>query len=271
MPDSQGVTVDGEEEKHTMEQKTGVNEGTELERKRERQIKAKAGEMRNSITGKREVERQSTVGGLRWELKRKGIQAIKANSRSWSEGNSLDWRYKVGLITPSEMSGCLHADSNHCQPNTSPITTHYSISQPQMPASLATHVAFVMIPLTSHCRWGLTCHCTWALAPVLLSRLFCVGSGSSSWPEKGETAIDFSRWKTCWGWRPEVVGLRLHRLSGFKGCWRSETAQRTEAFIIRKVTGFSESNSAEKWTAAMAASTKTPPFFLLYAALGSQQ
>lgn len=52
----------------------------------------------------------------------------------------------------------------------------------------------------------------------------------------------------------EVAGLRLgggggaeaRWLSGFKVCWSSETAQRTEAFIISKVTGFSESNSGEK-------------------------
>lgn len=39
---------------------------------------------------RREEVGKYRVGGLRWELKREGIQGVKANSRSWSKGNWLD-------------------------------------------------------------------------------------------------------------------------------------------------------------------------------------
>lgn len=168
------------------------------------------------------------------------------------------------------MSGCPHADSNHSHPNTPPPSQLITLSLSRRRSFPATHVASVMIPMPSDCRRGLTCHCTWALPPILLSRLFFALAVVAE-AEWGKAAIDLLRWRTGWGWRPEVVGLRLHRLSGFKGCWSSETAQRTEAFIISKVTGFSESNSGEKWTAAMAALTKTPLFFLPFSGLSLQQ
>lgn len=171
------------------------------------------------------------------------------------------------------MSGCPRADSNHKSsqylPHHNPLL-YLSTTDKCFPA---THVASVMIPGTSHCHGGLTCHCAWALPPILLSGLYCAGScgWSRRWMGWGKTAIDLLHWRTGWGGKPEVVGLRLRRLSGFKGCRSSETAQRTKAFIINKVTGFSESNSGEKWTAAMAALTKTAPFFLPFTGLSFQQ
>lgn len=152
-------------------------------------------------------------------------------------------------------------------PPSQTITT----SQPQTPASSYPrclrddHSAITLSPSF--------CQCTWALPPILLSRLFSLGccGWSSYWPTCRKAAIDLLCWRTVWGCRPEVVGLEAHWLSGFKVCWSSETAQRTGAFIISKVTGFSESNSGEKWTAAMAALKKTQPFCLSVIGLALKQ
>lgn len=118
----------------------------------------------------------------------------------------------------------------------------------------------------------LSVHMSINVPPILLSRL----SLRLLWlkqllPTCRKAAIDLLCWRTGWGCRLEVGGLEAHWLSGFKVCWSSETAQRTGAFIISKVTGFLESNSGEKWIAAMAAHKKTQPFCLSVIGLALKQ
>lgn len=59
-----------------------------------------------------------------------------------------------------QMSGCPHAGSNHSHSTTSPITTHYYVSQPQTPASrrhmlprwwsLGHHTVMEVSPVSAH-------------------------------------------------------------------------------------------------------------------------
>lgn len=66
-----------------------MNEGSELDRKKKKAVQIEVRKMKTRLQTREKVEKY-IVGCLKWELKRKGIQGIKANSRSLSIGNQLD-------------------------------------------------------------------------------------------------------------------------------------------------------------------------------------
>lgn len=146
------------------------------------------------------IARRCEVGKVyRWWTKRE--RAFKAlgqtegaglQENGWTEGAKAMSSFQIFHCV--EMSGCSHADNNHWDPNTSPLPTRYSLSQPADVCFPATCVAMVILP-TSHCHRGLPCQCS--LPSILLSIFFCffvaawtAGGGSSCWPERGKTAID---------------------------------------------------------------------------------
>lgn len=147
-----------------------------------------------------------------------------------------------------------------------PPSLSITISQPDASFNLVPNVAFMMIP-RRHCRQCFTRQCTRALllsysqADVLLTTILA----------KAATNLGKERLPLIClaGRRAEVEDPRLgraesRRLSGFNVCRNLETARRAGAFIISEVTGFSESKSGEKWTAAMSALRKAQPCLFFY-------